>query len=128
MSAPKKPSRSKRVRPLYWILDDDSTPVPVDDVRTWAEWFETVNRRIEYDVAPDGRIISTVFLGIDHGFVDGGPPLLFETMTFDRDGRELACLRSSTVVDARIAHADACFRAGVTRCASVTPPTGRRRH
>lgn len=29
----------------------------------------------------DGTNISTVFLGFDHGFMDG-PPMLFETMVF----------------------------------------------
>lgn len=27
--------------------------------------------------------ISTVFLGLDHGFSDKGPPILFETMVFE---------------------------------------------
>ena len=30
----------------------------------------------------DGIEISTVWLGIDHGFSDQGPPIIFETMIF----------------------------------------------
>jgi hypothetical protein len=73
----------------YWILDDDGNPVPVDDVLTWGEWFETSieRRRVaqDRDECQEGATrevrISTVFLGIDHAF-GGGPPLLYETMVF----------------------------------------------
>jgi hypothetical protein len=29
--------------------------------------------------------ISTVWLGLDHGFMRGGPPIIFETMVFAND-------------------------------------------
>lgn len=55
----------------------------------WARWFETADRRVAYDVLPDGTEISTVFLGIDHNYHPQGPPLIFETMTFPPgEGRE----------------------------------------
>ena len=49
----------------------------------WAKWIEDLeNKRIDYsEVGP--WFVSTVFLGIDHGF-GGGPPVLFETMVFER--------------------------------------------
>jgi len=51
------------------------------DRREWAEWFEKADRLIKVS---DGGIskVSTVFLGIDHSFVGGGRPILFETMVF----------------------------------------------
>jgi hypothetical protein len=33
-------------------------------------------------------LVSTVFLGIDHSFTRGGPPILFETMVFGHAGIE----------------------------------------
>lgn len=48
----------------------------------WSEFFQNIeNRRIAETFVGDVRI-STVFLGIDHGFSFEGPPILFETMIF----------------------------------------------
>lgn len=49
------------------------------DLLTWAKWFKTANRYVNKTEINDVKI-STVFLGIDHGF--GGIILLFETMIF----------------------------------------------
>jgi len=64
----------------HWILEGRQ-PVEVE-MFVWARWFENVENRVvmrTYD-EDGGLLVSTVFLGIDHGFVEGGPPLLFETM------------------------------------------------
>lgn len=47
--------------------------------------------------------LSTVFLGIDHGHMIGGPPVLYETMWFD-DGDEPFCLRWCTCAEALAGH------------------------
>ena len=63
----------------YYILDGQ-TPVPEPDVLRWADWFETADRGVQRD-GPDGWTISTVFLGLDHGFGEGDP-ILFETHVY----------------------------------------------
>jgi hypothetical protein len=63
-----------------YILDSNGCPVLEPDVMKWAHWFEKANRTVAMDTV-GGSIVSTVFLGIDHGF-DGGPPILWETMVF----------------------------------------------
>jgi hypothetical protein len=56
-------------------------PVPCD-LLTWARWFETgENRHVAKDNVGE-VLVSTVFLGIDHGFGSDGPPILFETIVF----------------------------------------------
>ena len=65
--------------------------VPVADVREWAEWFEATSkmpgpagRATMRHVGDDeiaGLHVSTVFLGINHGWGEG-PPLWFESMIF----------------------------------------------
>lgn len=70
--------------PTQWILDGH-TPVPIRDPLEWGEWFERADRRIDWTeihtAGADRITISTVFIGL--GFsLDGGPPLLFETMVF----------------------------------------------
>lgn len=62
-------------------------PVYEPDLMKWSAWFETKNRQILRDHVPGNGDISTIFLGIDHGF-SGEAPLLFETMIFggEHDG------------------------------------------
>jgi hypothetical protein len=53
-----------------------------------------------------GRVVSTVFLGLDlrHG---EGAPVLWETMVFGDDGADLGCLRYTSEADALSGHAAA---------------------
>lgn len=55
-------------------------PVPEPDVLKWARWFESANRIVARTEFPPDIQVSTVFLGINHGF--GDKPVLFETMVF----------------------------------------------
>lgn len=64
----------------HWILDDKGRPVRVD-LMTWAKWFGTAERIVAQETIAQNWI-STIFLGIDHNFGDGGPPILWETMSF----------------------------------------------
>jgi hypothetical protein len=90
-------------RDKFYVLNADGDPWPVD-VLTWAQWFEDGDRRrIALDTFPDGRLISTVFLGLDHNWGDG-PPLLFETMVF-LGGNATACYRYATRPEALAHHA-----------------------
>jgi hypothetical protein len=41
------------------------------------------NKRIAKDDLGDCKV-STVFLGVDHNYIDKGPPILFETLVFER--------------------------------------------
>jgi hypothetical protein len=65
-----------------YILDG-KTPRPVD-IQTWAKWEaeNPKNKIIKQTTLPDGTLISTVFLGLDHAFPRGSTPVLFETMIF----------------------------------------------
>lgn len=76
----------------YWILDPERRVIATD-LLGWARWFETGDRRVADDRTAHVRV-STVFLGINHRFIGDGPPLLFETMGFARDGGD--CLDDLT--------------------------------
>lgn len=65
---------------ILYILSDDGTPIVASSVQEWGRWFETHDRRVAYDRLPTCDI-STVFLGLDHGWGEG-PPVLWETMVF----------------------------------------------
>lgn len=63
-----------------FTLDSDGNPVAEYDLLRWARWMEANERSLRRTNI--GQVcVSTVFLGIDHGF-DGGRPVLWETMIF----------------------------------------------
>lgn len=72
---------------------DGQTPKLEPDILTWGRWFESADRKIARDQRGD-VIVSTVFLGMEHGRDEIGQPLLFETMIFggehDQDQRRCA--------------------------------------
>lgn len=64
---------------IYAILNEKHEITQVT-MNQWAKWFaETTNRRVAETSIPP-YYISTVFLGIDHGFWEKS--LWFETMIF----------------------------------------------
>jgi hypothetical protein len=65
---------------MFWILDGDHKPVPAT-IKQWGKFRrEKDGRRVVLTQLPDCWV-STVFLGMDHGYGEG-PPVLFETMAF----------------------------------------------
>jgi hypothetical protein len=92
----------------YYVLGLDGGVVPIDDLLLWAQWFETADRRVAYDVVGPWRV-STVFLSLDHGFGrDEGPPVLWETMVFgsgEGHRRDEWCHRYTSREEALLGHA-----------------------
>ena len=90
-----------------YILDGHKA-VKCSDLMRWAVWFKNANRMVASETIGKSRV-STVFLGIDHGFGEG-KPLLFETMVFGGDG-DGAQDRCSTWEEAEKGHKKACLLA-----------------
>jgi hypothetical protein len=68
----------------------------------WARAFEDIEmRRVLETALHDGKRISTVWLGLDHGL--GARPLIFETMVFEGE-HSLDCERYATEAEARAGH------------------------
>lgn len=73
---------------MFYVLDEEGEPLEMDDWIVWATWMEYhhTERVVSQDtvVNKEGADVgvSTVFLGINHNFVFGGPPILWETMIF----------------------------------------------
>jgi hypothetical protein len=53
--------------------------VPCIDIHIWEKWFTTTDTHVANDMVSNVRI-STVFLGVDHGW--DNRKLWFETMVF----------------------------------------------
>jgi hypothetical protein len=79
--AVKRPRKRGFVTDNNYILDADNNPVLEPDIWKWAKWYETANRHVGNTVLGNIKI-STVFLGLDHGFGGFGPPVLWETIIF----------------------------------------------
>lgn len=62
-----------------YILKDNKA-IPCDDIAEWVREMAKLNQGVKYTKL-DGVVISTIFLGVDIGFI-GPAPILFETMIF----------------------------------------------
>jgi hypothetical protein len=71
----------RKVMTLKYILHG-KVPVPTDDLMEWCKDMEEGTRVVKQTRLPGDVLVSTVFLGLDHGFLSEGPPVLFETMIF----------------------------------------------
>lgn len=92
---------------LHYMLDENHNIITTDNVIEWAQWFEENNaKRIVQQDPIDDLWISTVFMGIDHGFTNGGMPILFETMVFDKNHDEIDMVRYATWDEALQGHKD----------------------
>jgi len=67
--------------------DRQGFPIPGTDgdphsaFLNWARLLEAESNRVAWDELPDGSLLSTVWLGLDHA-MGLGRPVLFETMRF----------------------------------------------
>jgi hypothetical protein len=71
---------------IHATLNEKHEVVPCRSLREWAEWMHAGlekgdDRRRVAETTINGHWVSTVFLGIDHGF-GLGPSRWFETMVF----------------------------------------------
>jgi len=67
---------------MWYKLDENNKPVKANDVHDYLEWSD--GNPLAKPVAQehiDTIFVSTVFLGLDHGW-NGEIPLLWETMIF----------------------------------------------
>ena len=64
--------------PIRHYILKGKTPIPCDDYSKWSEWHEKADTRVAWDEV-GSRAVTTIFLGIDHGLLNGKPSL-FETM------------------------------------------------
>ena len=72
----------------------------------WTRLFEKKEmQRVRETTLPDGKWISTVWIGLDHNFGPGNP-LIFETMVFPKEHEwgQLDCERYSTEEQAIVGH------------------------
>ncbi len=94
-------------RPLYY--DMQGKPMTTEQ---WVAAFENIESRKIGNY--NGRFVhvSTVWLGLDHSFGFGGPPVIFESMAFPKHhlfgGRcgELDQVRYCTLAQAKAGHLD----------------------
>ena len=101
------------MRPHY--LDKAGKPI---DLWEWAKLLEDHSYQvIKQETLPDGKYVSTVWLGLNHQY-GSGPPLIFETMVFPTKGRldEERCQRYSTLDDALAGHAEIVHE--LTKCSA----------
>ncbi len=98
-----------KLGPGNYVLDENDNPVPCDDIREWAKGRELYNKVVSQTLVPTNnglKRVSTVWLGVEHGFDKERAPLLWETMVFEgKDGfTEEVCERYSSKIKAIEGH------------------------
>lgn len=88
-----------------YILKDKKV-VPTENFSEFTEFFRNEDNKIVKQQYIGDILISTVFLGIDHGgYLTNGQPIVFETMIFkDDDFEDLYCSRYVNYEDALRGH------------------------
>ena len=66
--------------PKWYVLNEQGGPVEAASALEGAKAFDDPRRIVAQQEIGNVRV-STIFLGLDHGFGEG-PPLLWETMIF----------------------------------------------
>lgn len=90
----------------HYILLPNRMIAETPDFMDWAEWFESADRDVA-KTETELHLISTVFIGIDYRWLGKGPPIVFETMVFTKDGDTLddgGCWRYASWDDADTGH------------------------
>jgi len=85
---------------MYYILDENKQVVSAS-MDEMATFFKTPENKIVAQFEVNGHQISTVFLGLDHGF-GSDTPIVFETMIFG--GSNEICERYATYEEAVAGH------------------------
>jgi len=102
-----------------FIIDDFGQILPATSLSEWGEWFgdpaEKFKRVVSHTKVTEGLYVSTVFLGMDHGFpelfeLEGKAateykPTLWETMVFGDESHDI-CERYTSIDDAVKGHLD----------------------
>jgi hypothetical protein len=89
-------------QPMFY--DKDGTPIEKIEYFD-MKYAELGYKRVAETFLPDGKWVSTVWLGINHNF-GVGPPIIFETMVFPSkdDFSQLDMDRYATLAEAEAGH------------------------
>jgi len=94
------------MRILLYILNEQGVPVLEPDMDKWIAFQTTERYRFQLKEEGDGYFISTIFLGLDHGFGMSKSPILWETMIFIKEGIAMQERCAGTLEQAEAMHAD----------------------
>jgi hypothetical protein len=94
-----------------WHMMDPVTKevIETDDLHAYAKAMENPDSKFVAQTVVGDKRVSTVFLGLDHGF--GGTPKFFETMVFGlTDFNDEYCERYTTYGEAWNGHQEVVYR------------------
>lgn len=104
--------------PRWYVVNEhgDIIPAQLDEqgfpTTEYYQWLDNPENKIVVQETVNSYFVSTVFLGMDHGFDPEGPPVVYETMIFPHreDGKliERDRWRYATRDEALAGHAHAC--------------------
>jgi hypothetical protein len=98
-----------RTEPRFYKLIG-RLPVLCSSMEEWVQWSVSeggTQKRVASTLIEGEVWVSTVFLGLDHNWLDDEHPHLFETMVFEPSGEAGYQTRCSTWQEAEEMHAKA---------------------
>lgn len=91
----------KSYSPYYKLNEDKSTsPCSLEE---WSDQYSLMNIHVAHSKI-NRKIISTVWLGVNHAFHVCEPPEIFETIVFSDKNQDIYCDRYSTWQEAEEGH------------------------
>lgn len=73
----------------FYLLDENKKPYKVSLEESYKIYQDSAMKVVQQDTLPNGKFVSTVFLGMDHSWEDKNnpdyKPVLWETMIFPND-------------------------------------------
>jgi len=91
------------MRRVQYFTLNGKRPEACSSLLRWGAWMQTADRRVALTKVDDFAV-STVFLGMDHGW-NSKVPILFETMVFCADDGGDRMQRYATWEEAEAGHA-----------------------
>lgn len=92
------------LKSIYFKKDGTPYEGPDDFLQWGKDFMDIEGRRVGNDTLPNGLLVPTVWLGLDHNYGDNHRPLIFESMVFFAEGGNLDMWRYSTWKEAELGH------------------------
>lgn len=92
------------MRLYYKLVGTEAKPCSLEEWAGFAPQSKGEHRSLWYDGVKDRWFVSTVFLGIDHSFGLGGPPILFESLVSTPENPDGELCRYTSYADAALMH------------------------
>jgi hypothetical protein len=92
------------MRAVYYRVDEYGDAVPTDAFEGTRQLASADSRCAAVTRMPDGFVLSTAFLVMDHNWIGGGPRVLWDTRLLGPNGECRILAKYATLAEAEVGH------------------------